>query len=82
MKCRRCKQAEGTIFLDGKRQATKTPACRDCFEELELNAMNRTGCGHEPGYTGPGRDPDHAKLSMEHIEAMDWWNSQVRDDSE
>jgi len=78
MKCRRCKRAEGTVYLDGHNVATKTPACQECYEELVSRAMRNHG--HSPGYIGPGRDPDHEQLDIEHVRAQDWWDLQTMED--
>lgn len=66
--------------MNGKYQPTKTPVCQDCFEWLEYRAVNDGNGRHSPGYIGPGRDPDHHLLDIDHVEAMDWWNRQIQDD--
>lgn len=76
-KCRRCRIKEGTLYYDGQHNKTKTPVCQECLEEL---VSGRTGTGgFRPGYVGPSRDPDHNHLAKEHVDAQDWWDSQIQD---
>lgn len=75
MKCRRCKQAEGTIFVDPNGTPTKTAVCRECYEASVRAAYK----WHAHGHLRQARDPYHELLPKEHEDAIEWWDRATRD---
>jgi len=71
MKCRRCRVVEGTIFYDAQNTPTKTPVCRDCYEEMIRHCEGKGG--YRTGYIGHERDPFHRLVDPDVAKAREWY---------